>query len=71
MPINLTTKSTSSKVCKGDIGGFFPSQMFIPFQLPAEERNWSSFKPERLRACGIKGHALPFSRELEANCKVY
>lgn len=63
MLANLRTKPTSWKVCKDDIGGFFfHSQMFIPFQLPAEELNWSDFKLKRPKAYGRKGNALPFSR---------
>jgi len=50
------------KCVKLILEGIFPSHMYIPFQLPAEELNWSGFKFKRCKAYGRKGHTLPFSR---------
>lgn len=62
MLANLLSKPTGWQVCKGDIGRMFPSQMFIPFQLPAEELNWTSFKLKWPRAHERKGPGLPLGR---------
>lgn len=58
------------KCVKVILEDFFPFQMFIPFQLPAEELNWSGLKLKRPKVYGRKGHALPFSRSSRLTVKL-